>query len=155
MGGLASSAAPAKWKKGAANTLLKLVGMESFAGRQISQLSGGQQQRAFLARALMQQADLYLMDEPFAGIDMATEKLMIGIMKQLIREGKTILVVHHDLSTFQSTFDWIVLMNMRLIAQGETQSIFTKDNIRRTFGSNCMLFEDGLKPSEKELIGTS
>ena len=109
----------------AAEHYLKLVGMEEYADRQISQLSGGQQQRAFLARALLQEADIYFMDEPFAGVDSATEAVIVKLLQQLRGEGKTIFVVHHDLNTVESYFDWVILLNMRLIAYGETTRYFT------------------------------
>ena len=114
---------------------LEQVGMAEFADRQISQLSGGQQQRAFLARALAQEADLYLMDEPFRGVDARTEKVIVELLKRLKGEGKTVVVVHHDLQTVRSYFDWTVLLNLRLIAAGPTDEVFTEENVRRAYRS--------------------
>src|SRR6185503_7403747 len=104
---------------------LDRVGLADFAYRQISHLSGGQQQRVFLARALVQDADLYLMDEPFAGVDASTERAVIGILRRLRAEGKTVLVVHHDLQSVEDYFDHVLLLNMRLIAAGPTSEVFT------------------------------
>ena len=114
---------------------LEQVGMAEFADRQISQLSGGQQQRAFLARALAQEADLYLMDEPVRGVDARTERVIVELLKRLKREGKTVVVVHHDLQTVRSYFDWTVLLNLRLIAAGPTDEVFTEENVRRAYRS--------------------
>ncbi len=113
---------------------LEKVGMADYADRQISQLSGGQQQRVFLARALAQDAEIYLMDEPFAGVDATTERSIIALLTQLKSEGKTVLVVHHDLQTIPEYFDWVVLLNMRLIAAGPTETTFTEENLRKTYG---------------------
>jgi manganese/zinc/iron transport system ATP- binding protein len=113
---------------------LEMVAMQDYAERPISQLSGGQQQRVFLARALVQKADLYLMDEPFVGIDMATEQMIVTLLKNLRSEGKTIIVVHHDLQTAPLYFDWGVLINRSLIAHGPLDHIFTKEHINITYG---------------------
>lgn len=113
---------------------LSKVGMEAFADRQISQLSGGQQQRVFLARALAQDADIYFMDEPFAGVDAATEKAMIKLLQEWKEEGKTVLVVHHDLQTVRSYFDHCLLLNKTPIAFGPTDRTFTYDNLQKTYG---------------------
>lgn len=110
------------------------VGMADLAGRQISQLSGGQQQRVFLARALAQGADLYLMDEPFAGVDAATEKAIVVLLQRLGREGKTVVAVHHDLSTVEEYFDEVVLLNRTVIAAGPVERVFTEENLRQTYG---------------------
>jgi manganese/zinc/iron transport system ATP- binding protein len=118
----------------AARACLARVGMEDFATRQIGQLSGGQQQRVFLARALAQQADLYLLDEPFAGVDAATEKAIISLLKDLRAEGRTILVVHHDLSTIRAYFDHIFLINTRAIAAGPVDQVLTNENLQRAYG---------------------
>ena len=114
-----------------------------FADRQISQLSGGQQQRAFLARALAQEADLYLMDEPFRGVDARTERVIVELLKRLKGEGKTVVVVHHDLQTVRSYFDWTVLLNLRLIAAGPTDEVFTEENVRRAYRSTETLLGEG------------
>ena len=114
---------------------LSIVGLEALATRQISQLSGGQQQRAFLARALIQEADLYLMDEPFTGIDSASAHAIITILKQLRDQGKTLLAVHHDLPSVSEVFDWVLLLNHSVIGCGPVSQVFTKENIRKTYGS--------------------
>ena len=113
---------------------LKEVGMEHFKDRQIGALSGGQQQRIFLARALCQEADIFLLDEPFVGVDITTEEKIIQILKRLAGEGKTLLVVHHDLSSVENYFDNVILLNQRLIAYGETKTTFTKNNIAKAYG---------------------
>lgn len=125
---------PSRADRDVAMTCLEKVGMADYAHRQISQLSGGQQQRVFLARALAQDAEVYLMDEPFAGVDATTERSIVALLTQLKSEGKTVLVVHHDLQTIPEYFDWVVLLNMRLIAAGPTESTFTEDNLRKTYG---------------------
>jgi manganese/zinc/iron transport system ATP- binding protein len=113
---------------------LEQVGMADFAHRQISQLSGGQQQRVFLARALAQDARLYCMDEPFAGVDAATEKAIISLLDALKARGKTVVVVHHDLQTVPEYFAWLVLLNMRVIAAGPTEQVFTVPNLQKAYG---------------------
>ena len=117
-----------------AHSCLARVGMQDFATRQIGQLSGGQQQRVFLARALVQQADLYLLDEPFAGVDAATEKAIIAVLKELQAEGRTIVAVHHDLSTVRAYFDHLFLINTRAIAAGPVADVFTSENLQRAYG---------------------
>jgi manganese/zinc/iron transport system ATP- binding protein len=113
---------------------LEKMGMADYAKRQISQLSGGQQQRVFLARALVQNADLYFLDEPLAGVDAATEWAIMETLKTLKNEGKTVLVVHHDLQTVEDYFDHVLLLNRTVTAHGPTVSVFTKDNLVRTYG---------------------
>ena len=113
---------------------LEKVGMEAFADRQISELSGGQQQRVFLARALVQDADLYLMDEPLQGVDATTERAIIDILRELQRRNKTVLVVHHDLQTVEEYFDHVMLLNVRRIASGPVEEVFTDENLRETYG---------------------
>jgi len=113
---------------------LEEVDMVSFRDRQIGELSGGQRQRVFLARALCQEADIFLLDEPFVGVDMTTEERIIQILKKLADEGKTLLVVHHDLSTVEEYFDKVILLNQRLIAYGDTNNTFTKENIAKAYG---------------------
>lgn len=113
---------------------LKRVGMESFAHRQIGQLSGGQQQRVFLARALAQEADLYIMDEPFAGVDAATERAIVSVLKELNAAGKTIICVHHDLATVRDYFDHVLFVNVRKIADGPVAATFTTENLQSTYG---------------------
>ncbi|MEL7021810.1 MAG: metal ABC transporter ATP-binding protein [Bacteroidota bacterium] len=114
---------------------LREVGMEELAQRQIGELSGGQQQRVFIARALCQEADILFLDEPFVGVDMKTEERIIDILKRLAQQGKTLLVVHHDLSTVNAYFDKVILLNQRLIAAGDTDTIFTEQNINATYSS--------------------
>jgi ABC-type Mn2+/Zn2+ transport system ATPase subunit len=113
---------------------LREVGIEHFRNSQIGELSGGQQQRVFLARALCQQAEIFLLDEPFVGVDMTTEEQIIQILKKLAKEGKTLLVVHHDLYTVDRYFDKVILLNQRLIAYGDTKTTFTKNNIAKAYG---------------------
>jgi len=117
-----------------ARDCLDRVGMGEFADRQIGQLSGGQQQRVFLARALAQGADLYLLDEPFAGVDAATEKAIIGVLKALRAEGKTVVVVHHDLATVRDYFDNVFLINTRKVAEGSVAEAFTPDTLQSAYG---------------------
>lgn len=108
---------------------IEQVGMLEFKDRQISELSGGQQQRAFIARALVQEADIYLMDEPFQGVDSTTEKSIVKILKQLKAEGKTIIVVHHDLQTVPTYFESVALINKAVIVSGKVNEVFTQENI--------------------------
>lgn len=110
------------------------VGMEDFADRQIGQLSGGQQQRVFLARALAQDAALYVLDEPFAGVDAATEKAIIGVLQALQSDGKTIVAVHHDLATVEAYFDRVLLLNVKKIAEGPVDETFTTEALHQTYG---------------------
>ncbi|MGI9411588.1 MAG: metal ABC transporter ATP-binding protein [Hyphomicrobiaceae bacterium] len=113
---------------------LERVGMVDFANRQIGQLSGGQQQRVFLARALAQDADLYLLDEPLAGVDAATERAIIDVLKALRAEHKAVVCVHHDLATVEDYFDYVFLINVRKIAEGPVATTFTGDNLQATYG---------------------
>ncbi|MCK8489325.1 metal ABC transporter ATP-binding protein [Paenibacillus sp. MBLB2552] len=121
---------------------LAKVGMAEYAGRQISQLSGGQQQRVFLARALAQNAQVYFMDEPFAGVDATTEKAIIALLHELKEQGKTVLVVHHDLSTVKEYFDHVLLLNGELIAAGPTRETFTPDHLHQTYGGRIAMLAD-------------
>lgn len=118
---------------------LKKVGMEAYINRQIAQLSGGQQQRTFIARALAQQADFYFMDEPFAGVDAATEKAIITLLKEMTQQNKTVMVVHHDLQSVMQYFDWVVLLNTRLVAYGPSNEVFTQGNLQTTYGGKLTL----------------
>jgi manganese/zinc/iron transport system ATP- binding protein len=120
---------------------LQQVGMSEFAQRQIGQLSGGQQQRVFLARALAQDAALYLMDEPFAGVDAATERAILDVLRSMRDAGKTVVAVHHDLQTVPQYFDHVVMLNMRLVAAGPTASVFTQENLQKTYGGRLNLLE--------------
>lgn len=126
----------------AANFALSQVGMEKYRNRQISQLSGGQQQRVFLARALTQQADIYFMDEPFAGVDAATEKAIVQLLKNLAREGKTVIVVHHDLQSVATYFDWVIMLNLRLVASGPTDEVFNQNLLEETYGGKLTLLTE-------------
>lgn len=121
---------------------LDQVGLADFASRQISQLSGGQQQRVFLARALAQNARLYLMDEPFAAVDAATERAIVGILRQLQSDGKTCLIVHHDLATVARYFSWTILLNLRVVAAGPTEKVFNQENLRKTYGGKLTLLDE-------------
>ena len=127
---------------------LERVGMAGFADRQIGQLSGGQQQRVFLARALAQGADLYLLDEPFAGVDAATERAIIDVLKTLRDEGATVVCVHHDLATVRSYFDRAILLNGRLIAEGTLGEAFTTEALQATYGGRLDAAQvEGLRPA--------
>ena len=133
---------PRKADKDVALDALRKVGMEAYVNRQISQLSGGQQQRVFLARALAQQADLYFMDEPFSGVDAATEKAIISLLREMSAKGNTVVVVHHDLQSVTQYFDWLILLNMRLVASGPTAEVFNKDLLQETYGGKLTLLSD-------------
>ena len=113
---------------------LEKVGMQDLAYRQINQLSGGQQQRVFLARALVQDAQIYFMDEPFQGVDATTERAIVSLLQELRAAGKTLVVVHHDLQTVVDYFDWVTLLNVRRIASGPVKDVFTEQNLRLTYG---------------------
>ena len=134
---------PGKAERELAMESLEKVGMQAFADRQISQLSGGQQQRVFLARALVQDAQVYLMDEPFAGVDATTERAIISLLRELRIAGKTVLVVHHDLQTVPEYFDWVTLLNVRRIASGPVDEVFTEENLRRTYGGRIGFLSSG------------
>jgi manganese/zinc/iron transport system ATP- binding protein len=120
---------------------LHKVGLADLAHQQIGQLSGGQQQRTFLARALAQQADLYFMDEPMAGVDAATEAVVFRLLEELRNQGKAVVVVHHDLRTVPKYFDHVVLLNMRLVASGPTSVVFTRENLQKTYGGRLDVLE--------------
>ena len=149
---------PRKADRDAAMKALALVNMADYHQRQISQLSGGQQQRVFLARALTQDADIYFLDEPFAGVDAATEKAIIEILKNLASEGKTIVAVHHDLQSVETYFDWVILLNLRLVASGQTSEVFTPPLLEETYGGKLTLLAEvgelvqkgGFKAREKQ-----
>lgn len=146
---------PRKADYAAVDHYLELMGMTLYADRQISQLSGGQQQRAFIARALVQEADIYFMDEPFAGIDIATEAVIMNTLHQLKAKGKTVFIVHHDLNTVESYFDWIIMLNMRLIACGSVVEAFNSDTLNMTYGKSYALFDEALKLSQSKTTGIS
>jgi len=125
---------PGKRERAQAMAALDKVGMTDYAGRQISQLSGGQQQRVFLARALVQDARVYLMDEPFQGVDARTERAIVDLLKELRSQGRTVVVVHHDLQSVRDYFDWIMLLNVRRIACGPVEEVFTDENLALAYG---------------------
>lgn len=118
---------------------LAKVGMQDYANRQISQLSGGQQQRVFLARALAQEAEVYFMDEPFKGVDAKTERAIVALLKDLKEQGKTVVVVHHDLQTVSDYFDWVTLINLCVVASGPVQEVFHEENLKKTYRSSRLL----------------
>lgn len=132
---------PGSTEKKIAMDCLAKVGMTDYSDRQISQLSGGQQQRIFLARALAQDAKLYFMDEPFVGVDAATEKAIITLLNELKMQGKTVLVVHHDLATVQEYFDWVLLLNVNLIDFGPADQVFTADKLQQTYGGRLTMLD--------------
>lgn len=125
---------PGRSTRARALAALAEVGLQDHADRQISQLSGGQQQRVFLARALVQDAPILILDEPLAGVDAATEAVIIALLKKLRDGGRTVIVVHHDLTTVQSYFDWMVILNIRIIAQGPVRQVYTPENLRAAYG---------------------
>jgi manganese/zinc/iron transport system ATP- binding protein len=133
---------PGKADREIARACLDRVHMLPFANRQISNLSGGQQQRVFLARALAQEADLYFMDEPFAGVDAATETAIVEIMRDLRSQGRTLIVVHHDLTTARTYFDMLLLLNMRVVAFGPTAEVFTAELLQKTYGGRLTILSE-------------
>ncbi|MER0122983.1 metal ABC transporter ATP-binding protein [Streptococcus sp. ZJ93] len=131
------------WKK--VEAALDLVGLKEYADRQISELSGGQFQRVLIARCLVQEADYIFLDEPFVGIDSVSEEIIMSTLRRLKAEGKTILIVHHDLNKVKHYFDHVLLLNRKLIAFGETETTFTKKNLQTTYGNHVILMEDEAK----------
>ena len=131
---------PSKQDIALAKEALQKLGMEEYADRQIRQLSGGQQQRVFLARALVQDAEVYFMDEPFVGVDAKTEKAIIDLLRELKQKGKTVIVVHHDLQTVPEYFDHTLLLNRTVIANGPTEEVFTKELLQKTYGGTLAFF---------------
>lgn len=129
---------PGRKERALAEECLAKLGMQDFARRQIGELSGGQQQRVFLARALAQQADLYLMDEPFAGVDATTEQAIVDLLRELRAAGKTVVAVHHNLDTAPEYFDYVALLNVRLVGAGPTAATLTMENLKRTYGERSM-----------------
>ena len=130
---------PGKAEHARALAALAEVGMQDYADRQISQLSGGQQQRVFIARALVQNAPILILDEPMAGVDASTEAIIIALLKKLRDAGRTVIVVHHDLTTVQSYFDWLVMLNVRIIAQGPVAQTYSADNLRAAYGRHLAM----------------
>lgn len=146
---------PGRKERELALEALEKVGMARYADRQISQLSGGQQQRTFLARALVQDAQIYFMDEPFQGVDATTERAIVSLLKELRAEGKTVIAVHHDLQTVQEYFDWVMLLNVRCIASGPVGQVFTEENLRRTYGGRvAFLGGNGNGESKQLAVGS-
>lgn len=129
---------------------LERVGMQDFCKRQIGQLSGGQQQRVFLARALAQEAELYFMDEPMAGVDAATERIVFDLLKSLSEEGRTIVVVHHDLRTVVEYFDNVVLLNVRIVNSGPVDTTFTSENLQATYGGRLTVLDTMAEAVQKQ-----
>jgi len=130
---------PGRADRARALAALAEVGMQDYADRQIAQLSGGQQQRVFLARALVQEAPILILDEPMAGVDATTEAVILAQLKRLRDQGRTVIVVHHDLTTVQAHFDWLVMLNVRIIAQGPVAQVYTPENLRAAFGRQMAL----------------
>jgi len=126
----------------AAMRCLERVGLADYAHRQISQLSGGQQQRVFLARALAQEATLYFMDEPFAGVDASTERAIVDVLRSLRAAGGTVICVHHDIQTVREYFDHVILLNMRVVASGPVEEVFTEENLHKTYGGRLTLLSE-------------
>lgn len=141
---------PGKADREAAMEALRKVGMQDFASRQISQLSGGQQQRIFLARALAQDAMIYFMDEPFAGVDAATEKAIVRVLRELRSSGRTVIAVHHDLQTVPEYFDEVVLLNMRLVAAGSVSTTFNRANLQRTYGGRLTILDEAIESVRRQ-----
>ncbi|MEM8836402.1 MAG: metal ABC transporter ATP-binding protein [Planctomycetota bacterium] len=139
--------------KDASLACMERVGMRDLAHRQISQLSGGQQQRVFLARALAQESDLYFMDEPFAGVDAATERAIIDVLRELRAAGKTVVCVHHDLQTVPEYFDDVLLLNMRVVAAGPVAEVFTRDNLHKTYGGRLTLLSEAAEALARTAAG--
>lgn len=139
--------------RAAAMQALERVGMADLAHRQLNQLSGGQQQRVFLARALAQEARLYLMDEPFAGVDAATEHAIVELLRELRSKGRTAICVHHDLQTAPEYFDHVLLLNMRIVAHGPTSEVFTHENLRRTYGGRLTLLDEAARALARNPAG--
>ncbi|MFN7021260.1 MAG: metal ABC transporter ATP-binding protein [Phycisphaerales bacterium] len=144
---------PGRADREAAMRCLREVGMADLARRQISRLSGGQQQRVFMARALAQEAEVYFMDEPFAGVDAATERAIVEVLRRLRAEGKTVIAVHHDLQTVQEYFDHVVLLNMRLVAAGPVRTTFTTENLQRTYGGRLTILDEAAETVRREGYG--
>jgi manganese/zinc/iron transport system ATP- binding protein len=137
---------PGRQETGLALEALEKVGMRLFADRQIGQLSGGQQQRVFLARALVQDAQLYFMDEPFQGVDATTERAIVGLLQELRKAGKTVVVVHHDLQTVPEYFDWVTMLNVRRVASGPVSEVFSEHNLRLTYGGRVAFLRSNGEP---------
>ncbi|MDX1663046.1 MAG: metal ABC transporter ATP-binding protein [Candidatus Promineifilaceae bacterium] len=145
---------PGKEEERLAMEALEKVGMAAYANRQISQLSGGQQQRVFLARALVQDARVYFMDEPFQGVDATTERAIIELLKALSAANKTVVAVHHDLQTVPEYFGWAMLLNVRCIAFGPVEEVFTEENLRRTYGGRISFLAPAVQGNGHDVVAT-
>ncbi|MFO8028844.1 MAG: metal ABC transporter ATP-binding protein [Cyclonatronaceae bacterium] len=141
---------PSRTDREIAMQVLREMGMDAYQKRQISQLSGGQQQRVFLARALAQDASIYLMDEPLAGVDAATEEVIFRKLKELRDRNKTVVVVHHDLQSVPENFDRVMLLNLRMIAYGPSKTVFTDDNLQRTYGGRLNILSQMVEESRQQ-----
>ena len=140
---------PGRAERRLAMQALEEVGIAELANRQISQLSGGQQQRVFLARALVQDAEVYLLDEPMAGVDATTARTIRTPLQRLRDAGRTIIVVHHDLQTVQDYFDWVVILNVRVIAQGPIGQVYSLENLHRAYGGQVLLVDPGMRVGQR------
>ncbi len=145
---------PGKLEREKALHALEQVGMADFAGRQISQLSGGQQQRTFLARALVQDAQIYFMDEPFAAVDAVTERAIVNVLHELREQDKTVIVVHHDLQTVDQYFDWVTLLNVEVTASGAVNEVYTPENLKKTYGGRVATINAGNMATEAQFVGS-
>jgi len=144
---------PGKKERKKALEQLERLEMGAFADRPIHHLSEGQKQRVFIARALCQESDIYFMDEPFAGIDLASEQVIYGILRELVNEGKTVIVVHHDLKGAAERFDWLVFLNMRLIASGKVSEVLTEEVLEKTYGKAQVLFQQATQLAKERQAG--
>ncbi len=142
-----------KEEKAEALCALEQLELDTVKDRQINELSGGQKQRLFLARALMQRAELYLLDEPMAGVDAASERVIIARLKQLKEEKKSIFLVHHDLNTVRDYFDWLILLNIRLVAAGPCSEVFTPQMLQKTYGCHPSILDEVTKLAQKVETG--
>ncbi|MSQ90942.1 MAG: ABC transporter ATP-binding protein [Phycisphaerales bacterium] len=142
-----------KLERAKAREALDAVGLADEENQQIGQLSGGQQQRVFLARALAQSAQIYLMDEPFSSVDAATEQAIIAVLRRMRSEGRTVIVVHHDLETARDYFDWVILLNTRVVAAGPTATTLTHEQLRKTYGGRLTLLDEAAQRMQKAQLG--
>ena len=143
---------PGRREKQLAQEAMSKVGILELKNRQINQLSGGQQQRVFLARALIQDAQLYLMDEPFQGVDATTERAIVTLLQSLRQQGKTVIVVHHDLQTVTSYFDWVMLLNVHRIDSGPIETVFNEDNLHRTYGGHVGILSSSADVPPRQVL---
>ncbi|MAJ28465.1 manganese ABC transporter ATP-binding protein [bacterium TMED181] len=146
---------PGKAQRDWAMECLSAVGMADLYSRQIGELSGGQQQRVFIARALAQDAKIILMDEPFAGVDAATEETIRNVLSDLKKDERTVMIVHHDLQTIEDYFDHVLLLNLRLVASGPTETTFNRENLLRTYGGQLTLLDEAAEAVRRIRSGRS